>query len=82
MQNLFLILSFFLLECESAAQCPPGGNCVNSKCGKFSFVLTRDGIHESTISLRFLGIILRFLRLEVCTFVYASQNMIFMNKLD
>jgi hypothetical protein len=30
-----------------------------------------DGIHESTISLRFLGIILRFLRLDVSTFVVA-----------
>jgi hypothetical protein len=30
-----------------------------------------DGIHESTISLRFLGPILRFLRLEVSTFIFA-----------
>jgi hypothetical protein len=31
----------------------------------------RDGIHESTISLRFLGIIWRFLRLEVSAFVFS-----------
>jgi hypothetical protein len=31
----------------------------------------RDGIHESKVSFRFLGIILRFLRLEVSTFVFA-----------
>ncbi len=37
----------------------------------------RDGIHESTISLRFLGIILRFLRLEGSIFVFAFlQNSI------
>jgi hypothetical protein len=30
-----------------------------------------DGIHESRISLRFLGIILRFLWLEVSTNVFA-----------
>jgi hypothetical protein len=34
-------------------------------------VLYWDGIYESTISLRFLGIILRFLRLEASTFVFA-----------
>jgi hypothetical protein len=31
----------------------------------------RDGIHESLISLRFLGIILSFLRLEVSTYVFV-----------
>jgi hypothetical protein len=41
----------------------------------------RDGIHESAISLRFLGIILRFLRLEVSTFVFPFYKMLFMNKL-
>ncbi len=33
------------------------------------FELSRDGIHESTIEKRFLGIILRFPSLEVSTFV-------------
>ncbi len=45
---------------------------------------TWDGIHEgtSTTSLRFLEIILRFLRLEVSTFVFLSFcKMLFMNKL-
>jgi hypothetical protein len=32
-------------------------------------LLCIDGTHESTISLRFPGIIFRFLRLEVSTFV-------------
>jgi hypothetical protein len=32
---------------------------------------TSDGIHKSTISLRFLRIILRFLRLEVSTFAFV-----------
>ncbi len=42
----------------------------------------RDGIHESTISLSFLGIILRFPRLEVSTFaVMPYYKMLFMNKL-
>jgi hypothetical protein len=38
-----------------------------------------DGIHKSTISLRFLGIILRFLRLEVSTFGFAflEQSWVF-----
>ncbi len=34
----------------------------------------RDGIHESTISLRFLSIVLRFLKLEVSASVFALQN--------
>ncbi len=36
-------------------------------------------IHESTISLRFLNIILTFLRLQVSTFGSAFQRMLFMN---
>jgi hypothetical protein len=37
----------------------------------------RDGIHESTILLRLLGIILRFLRLKVSAFVFPFlQNAI------
>jgi hypothetical protein len=41
----------------------------------------RDEIHESTVLLRFLGIMLRFLRLEVSTFVLPFYKMLFMNKL-
>ncbi len=37
--------------------------------------------YERTISLRFLGIILRFPRLGVSTFIFDLQNAIFMNKL-
>jgi hypothetical protein len=38
---------------------------------------SRDGIPKSTISLRFLGIVLRFLRLDVSTFVFAFlQNVL------
>ncbi len=37
----------------------------------------RDEIHESTILLRFLGIILRFFRLEVSTFVLPLYKMLF-----
>ncbi len=36
----------------------------------FPFIY-RDGIHKSTISLRFLGIFLRFLRLEASIFIFA-----------
>jgi hypothetical protein len=32
----------------------------------------RDGIHERTVALRFLGIILRFPRLEISTLVFAA----------
>jgi hypothetical protein len=32
---------------------------------------SRDGIYESAILLRFLGIILRFLRLEASSLVFA-----------
>jgi hypothetical protein len=40
-------------------------------------LLSREEIHEGTIWLRFLGIILRFLRLEVSTLVFAFlQNAI------
>jgi hypothetical protein len=40
--------------------------------------ITRDGIHESTISLIFLGIFLRFLSLEDSTFVFVfPQNAIY-----
>ncbi len=39
--------------------------------------ITRGEIHESTISLWFLGIILRFIRLELSTFVFVFlQNAI------
>jgi hypothetical protein len=35
----------------------------------------RDGIHESTTSLRFLGIVVRFLKRDVSSFVFAfPQN--------
>jgi hypothetical protein len=40
-------------------------------------LVSRDGIHESASSLRFLGIFLRFLRLEGSTFVFVFlQNAI------
>ncbi len=39
-------------------------------------------IHEITISLRFLGIILRILKLEVSTLVLHFYKMLFMNKLE
>ncbi len=47
-------------------------------------VQSRDGIHESTISLRFLEIILKFLRLEVSTVLLflPFYKMLFMNKLE
>jgi hypothetical protein len=35
---------------------------------------TRSGIHERTISLRFLGIIWRFLRLEVSIYNVSLQT--------
>ncbi len=41
-----------------------------------------DGIHESTISLRFLGIIFRFLRLEASTFVFPFYKMLFKYKVE
>ncbi len=44
------------------------------RCGWGRWVkVARDGIQESTISLRFLGIILRFLRPEVPTFVFSCH---------
>jgi hypothetical protein len=55
------------------------------KCSITYWPVYRDGTHESTISLTFLEIILRFLTLEVPTFVCILMSFYevpFMNKLE
>ena len=44
------------------------------KCSITYWPVYRDGTHESKISLTFLEIILRFLRLEVPTYVSALKS--------
>ena len=41
---------------------------------KENFARSRNRIHERTISLRFLGIILRFFRLELCLYYKSVSN--------
>jgi hypothetical protein len=43
----------------------PGGYTISSTYCTILYNVTRSQIHERTISLRFLGIILRVFRLEV-----------------
>jgi hypothetical protein len=53
------------------------------KCSITYWPVYRDGTHESKISLTFLELILRFLRLEVSTFVFVSMSfykVLFMKK--
>ncbi len=50
---------------------------IHDACPDGPYCLPWDGIHDSTISLRFLGIILRFVMLEVSTLVFVFlQNAI------
>jgi hypothetical protein len=54
------MLSPFFLKCAALQQCT---------------YMTRNRIHERTISLRFLGIVLRVLRLEVSEYnVYITNQ--------